>query len=716
MRRSLSQRILRWLARRGAGRIQVRAVALVAVSLVVFVVVMVAADLMSSRRIIERELEQQTEATARMIAVIAGDKLSTGVLTDMARTTISLARIGNLARIEIHDRRSGATLEADAGRFLLRSQFNNPLARAALANGQVMFHNAQDHVEVAVPIFVQDAIRGVVLVASTDDFQIQKRREAILRSLVIAIVFLAVLLPLMSVLVGRLLAPVRELTEATRRIARGELDVPVRARSGGELGELAASFHRMTKRLKASIEVERRLAYTDPVTGLANRERLRRGVENAAEAARIDGRPRALFFIDLDGFKRVNDVFGHETGDKLLIAVARRFESVLREQGWVLIDPMTAPLLQDRIDRPALLGRHGGDEFVIGVRFRSDARAEAAALAARLLSTLREPFDIDGQIIVVGASVGIACMPDDGGDASTLMRHADLAMYQAKEAGRNRYCFFSSEMSQKLIDRLVLEMELRRAIGNDEIDAFYMPQVDLKTGRICAFEALARWRHPTKGLLQPAQFIPLAEESGMIADIDKAVMRKALRQASDWAWKGTTIPVAVNMSPEDFARPEMITFVARLLKEYGVPGNLLEIEVTESAAMRDPDRAARVMSELKRSGVRFAIDDFGTGYSNLGQLLKLPVDVFKIDRSFVKSIEGNGEAHHLVRTIVGLADQMGLSTVAEGIETEEQAELLTRLGVHIGQGYFYGQPVPASEAEKLIERHYPHAAGGSWMV
>jgi predicted signal transduction protein with EAL and GGDEF domain len=708
--------VSRWLHRRGAGRLEVRAGLIVAGAVVALVLVMVVADLVASRRIIQSELEQQAETTARTVAAVAAEKLATGTLGDLAPFATSLVRAGALARIEVHDAITVRTLSVDGSGARTREGAASELAAASIRNGQVFARSEHDHFVVAAPVYVGAALRAAVEVVTSDDLLARKRAESILRSLVVGVLFLLVLVPTMMLLVGRILRPIQDLIIATRRVAKGELDVPVETRRRDEVGRLARAFRRMTKRLERSMSEERRLAYVDPVTGLANRERLHRIVGSMAERAPSDGWPRGLLFVDLDGFKRVNDVFGHDVGDKLLAAVAQRFTGALAREGFRLVDPLDRLAADASPGDYAAVGRQGGDEFVICLRLEGDCKARCATAAAALLASLEAPFEIEGQAIDVGASIGIAMLPEDGPDARTLLRSADLAMYEAKERGRGRYCFYAQDLSQKMLDRLVLEMELRRAIGADEFEVFYMPQVDLADGRIVAFEALARWRHPTRGVLAPAVFIPLAEETGLIGAIDRLVMRKAVKQAAEWAWTSTALRVAVNMSPQEFARPDILSFVYRLLKEHDIPGNLLEIEITESAAMRDPDRAAEAMVDLKRLGVRFAIDDFGTGYSNLGQLLKLPVDVFKIDRSFVQSIETNGEAHHLVKTLVTLAEQMGLETVAEGIETEEQADMIARLGVHLGQGYRFGAPMPLEQAERLIERTFPKATESRWLV
>jgi predicted signal transduction protein with EAL and GGDEF domain len=712
----LSWRLLRRSIDRRLGRLQVRAALVVGLVLLLFAAAMVTADIVSTRAAIHREIETQTESTARIVAAVAADKLSSGYLTDMTGIVVSLARIGNVARIEVHDRRSGVTLEADDARSLLRHDIDNALAREVLLTGSVGVRQVGATFEVAAPILMSDAVHGVVLVVSSDALQSMRTTQAIARSILIAGLFLLVLSPLLVGAVGRLIQPIRDLTRATRRVAEGALDVPVIVHGRDEIADLARSFRRMTSRLHAAAVEERRLAYVDPVTGLANRARIHRAIDHAVESAPRDDVCRSLLFIDLDGFKRVNDVFGHDVGDKLLAAVAQRFRDVTERLGYLLADPLEMAQLAPTPRRVATIGRQGGDEFIIVARFGENARGEATQLAEAILGQFVSPFLIDGQAVEVGASIGVAFAGGDGADSRTLMRNADLAMYEAKQAGRGCFRFFSQDMSQRMLDRLALEMELRRAIACDEIEAFYMPQVDLATGKVTRFEALARWRHPTKGLLQPASFIPIAEETGLISQIDRIVLRKALRQASEWAWTGTAMPIAVNLSPQDFGRADIVGTIKRVLLENDVPGDLLEIEITESAAMDHSDHASTVMNELKRAGVRFAIDDFGTGYSNLSQLLKIPVDAFKIDRSFVAAIETNGEAYHLVRTIVGLAGYLGLDTVAEGIETEEQADVLARMGVKLGQGYYYGAPMEAAMATQLIEKSFGNAAANAWMV
>lgn len=701
MHQKLARRLNGWLNARGIGPLQRRAASLVSVVLLGFMAAMIALDLYSSQKLLEREMVEETESAARIVAVVASDELRTGDLTLLTRAVTHVAKLSHLGSIAVYELSTGLTLQADEERATIHLvPLASPIIQAIETGKEVQ--SMGDEVAVAVPFFAGSVLTGVVMATSSETMENEKRGEAILRPIILSGVFLAVLIPLMVVLVGRLLRPIRELTLATKHIAEGDFLVPISARGHDEIGELAHSFRRMTLRLQHSIAEERRLAYVDQVTGTSNRERIYRTVDEVAKRSLHDGIPRALLFIDLDGFKRVNDILGHDRGDHLLAAVARRFEAVCIARGFTLKDALSNPVSHSAKAWIARIGRVGGDEFVINASLAHDNVAESEALAGAIIASLDKPFTIDGQDMKVSASIGIARIPQHGGDARTLLRHADLAMYEAKERGGSRFCLFTEELSQRMLDRLVTEMELRRAVGTKEIEVHYMPQMRLSDGRLFGFEALARWRHPTKGLIQPAMFIAVAEETGVIAEIDRIVMRDALKEARAWYERGIDLRVAVNVSALHMERADFVWFIERQLRESGAPGRLLEVEITESTAMRDPERAIAHMTALKASGVRFAIDDFGTGYSNLAQLHRLPVDVFKIDRGFVQSIEDDRETQLLVRTIVTLAKQLGLDTVAEGIETEGQAARLAALGCDFGQGYLYGQPVPVTEAEALV--------------
>ncbi|MBU2669368.1 EAL domain-containing protein [Actinoplanes bogorensis] len=412
-------------------------------------------------------------------------------------------------------------------------------------------------------------------------------------------------------------------------------------------------------------------AYHDGLTGLVNRALFR---EQLAAAATRN--PVAVLFLDLDGFKEVNDSLGHAAGDQLLVRVAER-------------------LLQ-AVPAPHVVARLGGDEFAVMVE-SPDAHADAEALAARILGRLDEPIELDGRELHVGAGIGIAAAPADG-DIEQLQRNADLAMYKAKEAGGGVYATYDPAMHDALVQRLELADDLRRALDRDEFVLHYQPTVDLATGEIIGFEALVRWQHPTRGMVPPLDFIPIAESTGLIVPIGRWVMAEACRQAVAW---GRPLKMAVNVSVRQFEAGDLAATVASVLAETGMPADQLCLEMTESVLLTDTDEnLARIVS-LKALGVMLAMDDFGTGYSSLAYLRRFPMDVLKIDRSFIDRLDHEGDP--LVDTIIRLGHRFGMTTVAEGIENEAQLAALRMMGCDFAQGYLLSRPLPSAAAGELLK-------------
>ncbi|MBK1691050.1 EAL domain-containing protein [Ectothiorhodospira mobilis] len=421
------------------------------------------------------------------------------------------------------------------------------------------------------------------------------------------------------------------------------------------------------------------MAHYDPLTGLANRVLFRDRLRQALRRARRHGTSLVLLFIDLDRFKTINDTLGHNLGDQLLQTVARRMEHTTRASD--------------------TLSRLGGDEFVLLLDGEMN-RDDIQTLCRKLLKILEEPMHLDGHEVAVSASIGIATYPEDGEDADTLLKHADLAMYEAKTHGRNGYEFFAPNLSEGVLDRLKMESALRGASARDELRVHYQPQVDLRDGSLLGVEALVRWQHPALGLISPGHFIALAEEMGVIGEIGAWVLREACRQMRAWRDAGFHVPqVAVNLSVQQLERESLVERVQDALGDYGLPPRCLELEVTESLIMKAPEKTLSVLQQLKGMGVKLAVDDFGTGYSSLSYLKRLPLDRLKIDRSFIQDVgrDPNGEA--IIRAVIGLGQTLGLETVAEGIEQEGQGAFLLREGCHMGQGFLFGRPRPAAEWE-----------------
>ncbi|WP_428483779.1 EAL domain-containing protein [Rhodopila sp.] len=446
-------------------------------------------------------------------------------------------------------------------------------------------------------------------------------------------------------------------------------------------GGWVATFDDITERRQSEARIVF-LAHHDALTGLPNRVLLRERLDQAiAQLGR--GTVFALLCLDLDNFKTVNDTLGHPVGDKLLQAVADRLGFCVRETDTV--------------------ARLGGDEFAI-VQVGITAPEDAGELAGRVVATLSRPYDIDGQQVIVGASVGIAVAPGDGSNWDKLLKNADMALYRAKSDGKGLHRWFEQEMDARLQQRHRLEWELRQALPNNELELFYQPLVNLASDRVSSFEALLRWRHPQRGLVSPGEFIPLAEETGLIVPIGEWVLRRACADAASWP---DGIKVAVNVSAIQFRSSRLAEAVNDALTDAGLPAQRLELEVTESVLLRDSDATLATLHQLRRLGSRIALDDFGTGYSSLSYLRSFPFDKLKIDRSFVRDLADNPEAAAIVRAITQLATALGMTIAAEGIETEAQLACLRKEACTEGQGYLFSRPVPADVVSTLLERLSP---------
>ncbi len=431
------------------------------------------------------------------------------------------------------------------------------------------------------------------------------------------------------------------------------------------------------------------LAYHDPLTGLPNRTLFMERLTEALAPAGRRRHPVAVLFLDLDGFKLVNDSRGHHTGDRLLSEVGRRLQSCLQPD--------------------ALLARLGGDEFAVLLENLADASA-AARVAEQLIAALHAPVILDGNETYVAGSVGVAVSTRRRADASDLLRSADIALYQAKAAGRGTYAIFEPRMQAPVVARLERETTLRRALEHDDLLLHYQPVVELATGRVVGLEALVRWAHPERGILPPATFIQLAEETGLIVPLGRWALRAACHWAQEWRTASPTaspLVVSVNLSARQFLQPTLVTEVAEALGDTGLAPHRLELEITETVAMSDRADAQRMLKALKRLGIRLAIDDFGTGYSSLSYLRDLPVDTLKIDGSFVAGLGHDRGSQAIVDAVTTLAHDLGLSVTAEGVETADQAERLRGLGVDCAQGFYFAPPADGQAISDLLARGEP---------
>lgn len=448
-------------------------------------------------------------------------------------------------------------------------------------------------------------------------------------------------------------------------------------------------------------EQVRELVFTDRVTGLANQELVRDRLNRIFTEAG-DEITRAMLLIDLDQFRQINEVHGHAGGDSVLQEIGARFRQVVEQFGFVYLSPCASPHGVSAGQRMAAIARQGADEFSILLRGHRGS-SELAHVADALCSAAKVALACNGVPIGLQASIGMVDFAVGVAGPSDVMRFATLALGEARELGRGRWSSFTWDMDERSRDKLLLELELRKALGMEEFTLYYMPKVPLAGGECTAVEALLRWNHPRRGVLAPGHFLALAESTGLVLDIDRWVFGEACRQAAAWAEAGWPIAIAVNISALDFQRPDFVDSVLSTLERHAVDPSLLELELTESMAMSNPARVAAVVTQLRAAGLRFAIDDFGTGYSNLGHLTTLSFDVLKIDQSFVRDLHEREDAAMIVETILNLAHNLGVETVAEGVETPEQAAYLLRHGCTIGQGYLFGKPMPPDELERQFQ-------------
>jgi diguanylate cyclase (GGDEF)-like protein len=475
---------------------------------------------------------------------------------------------------------------------------------------------------------------------------------------------------------GRITQPLARLDDAAGRLAAGE-HVQVRVRGDDELARLATSFNDMVGKIVEREQRITQLAFNDVLTGLPNRTMFQQQLEHLFRASEGNGSLFALHCLDLDQFKVINDTLGHPAGDILLVEAGRRVLEAARGH---------------------FVARLGGDEFIVLQTVGEDRNA-IDRLARDILDTMAQPLVIDGNELVPSTSIGIAIAPQDGRDGETVLRNADLALYRAKEAGRGTFAFFEESLNERAQERRQLETDLRTAIERDEFELYYQPLFDLEQNRICSFEALIRWNHPTRGQISPADFIPVAEDTGLIVPIGAWVVRAACAQAAHWP---EHIRVAVNVSPVQFHRGSLNETILRALADSGLAPARLEVEITESIFLEGSDATLKLLHSLRSLGVRVALDDFGTGYSSLSYLQSFPFDKLKIDRSFIQNLLTRDGASAIVRAITELAHALDIETTAEGVEETAQLLELRAHGCSSVQGFLFAEPMTASDVDQLF--------------
>ncbi|PYQ51437.1 MAG: GGDEF domain-containing protein [Acidobacteria bacterium] len=505
------------------------------------------------------------------------------------------------------------------------------------------------------------------------------------RTLELQIVVFSTLAVVLAIVVTMFFAqgvirPLHRLAENAERIERGDYSAAVEIEQDDEIGQLATAFNRMRTGIAEREDQIIHQATHDGLTGLPNRTLFLDRLDHAIAAARRSGDSVGIIMMDLDRFKEINDTLGHQFGDQLLTEIGRRLTQSLRESDTV--------------------ARLGGDEF--GVSFNAREPDHAVDVARRIGASLDPAFILGGVSIDVDASMGIAIFPLHADDAGSLMKRADIAMYEAKK-NHTAIALYEAGRDEHSVRRLSLLSELRQAIQRDELQLHYQPSIDMRTGRVAYAEALVRWNHPTHGRMNPDEFIPLAEQSGTIGALTKWVLRNATAECSEWMRRGMPLTVAVNLSVLDLFDSELPIYISGLLAEVGLPASNLVLEITESAIMRDPAHALKILRELKARGIRLSVDDFGTGYSSLAHLKRLPVDELKIDKSFVINLTSQStDDAVIVRSTIELGHNMGLTVIAEGVETIESLDILKRLGCDMGQGYYMSPPLPADKFVRWI--------------
>ena len=471
-------------------------------------------------------------------------------------------------------------------------------------------------------------------------------------------------------------ALLREVTAASRELEMHTAAIAAHTMlRQHEVAAIILEAHALATRVDAA--PAEALPSHDGLTGLPNRLLLQDRLVLALDLARRQGTRLAVFFMGLDRFKHINDSLGHAIGDQLLQAVARCLLPCVRHTDTV--------------------SRAGGDEFVLLLPCIEDAES-AAMCAQKMLTALARPQSIAGHDLYVSASIGVALFPDDGQDAATLMKSADGAMYHAKQNGGNNYLFFEQDMNARAVHRQVVEASLRRALERQEFVLHYQPKINLQSGAISGVEALIRWQHPQRGLLAPSEFVPVAEDCGLILPIGRWVLREACLQARAWRQAGLApISIAVNTSALEFRAKDFLDNIRATLAETEMPPDCLELELTENVLMRDTEASNLVLRALAGLGVRLALDDFGTGYSSLSYLRQFPIDSVKIDQSFVNQMSSNPDDASIVNAVISMGQSLKKCVIAEGVETEEQAALLLAQHCDVGQGYYFGRPMPAAE-------------------
>lgn len=660
----------------------------------------------ATRVLVYDRLRQRGESQVSQAADLLVNPVYYFDLDAIGATTRSILRQPDVSYVLVYDAKGSILHDGSGDIPTFGQRMTDPLAQRIVSADGLRVLSTDEVIDVSIPILIGDQRLGGVRVGyslgkiRTEEAHVNREIAERLRELgnrhLAWIGLLLLMLVSLAVLVAMLLQralvrPIRQLSQAAREIEAGNFstELPVNGRRD-EVGTLVRAFARMADSIERHDRDMRRMAYTDSLTGLANRLAFRETLDHRLMQLRGAGRQLALLFADIDDFKRVNDTLGHDVGDEVLIQFANRIREAVQRAGGDASE----------------LARFGGDEFVILLYAEGDhvdVRASAAHLAETLVAELSRPIVVQDRQVFLGTSIGVTLFPEDASGATMLMKNGDIAMYQAKVAGKNCYRFYSRAMDQAVSRRVRIEQDLRGAWERGELTLAYQPIYRVSDKTLLGAEALLRWQHPVHGQVAPSVFIDVAEQSGLIETIGPAVIRAACKDAMRWRHDGADeLFVSVNISARQLRSGDFREQVMTALADSGLPPHLMHVELTETAVLGDEEQARRILSSLREVGIKVWLDDFGTGFSGLSHLRRVPVDGVKIDRSFIADVLRDPDDLALTTAIIAMAHSLGMTVVAEGVEKEGQCDLLRTRGCDLAQGYWLGHPMNMRDFTALV--------------
>jgi len=660
----------------------------------------------ATRMLVYDRLRQRGEAQVLQVADLLVNPAYYFDLDAIGATTRSILNQADVSYVLVYDAKGSIVHDGSGDIPTFGQQMTDRLAKQIVAADGLQVLRTDAVMDISAPIRLGDQRLGGVRIGYSlgkiraEEAHVNREITERLRELgkrhLAWIGLLLLMLVSLAVLVGLLLQralvrPIRQLSDAAREIEAGNFNtvLPINGRKD-EVGTLVRAFARMADSIARHDRDMRRMAYTDSLTGLANRLAFRETLDHRLMQLRGVGRQLALLFADIDDFKRVNDTLGHDVGDEVLIQFANRIREAVERIGGGASE----------------LARFGGDEFVIllyGENEQTDVRASAAHLAETLVAELSRPIVVQDRQVFLGTSIGVTLFPEDASGATMLMKNGDIAMYQAKVAGKNGYRFYSRAMDQAVTRRVRIEQDLRGAWERGELSLVYQPIYRVSDKTLLGAEALLRWQHPVHGQVAPSVFIDVAEQSGLIETIGPAVIRAACKDAMRWRREGADeLFVSVNVSARQLRSGDFREHVMSALADSGLPPRLMHVELTETAVLADEEQARQILASLRDVGIQVWLDDFGTGFSGLSHLRRVPVDGVKIDRSFIADVMRDPDDLALTTAIIAMAHSLGMTVVAEGVEKEGQCDLLRARGCDLAQGYWLGHPMNMRDFTTLV--------------